>query len=109
MCCTACVQQQISALRQAQTLYESIEKDIPIRVVVLTNEDEKDSRYKILLLRKAVRPNFEIWYAGNTSMLAETILSERLSAALIVQNHAIRSIFHAGNHPGILRELRIAS
>lgn len=37
---TACVQQQISGLRQAQTLYESIEKDMPIRVVVLTNDDE---------------------------------------------------------------------
>ena len=105
-----CIQQQVSALKRAEVLFEAIANDMPLRVVLLADEfDEASMRFKAQLLRKAVRPTFDIWYAGDTSVLTNTILSKQLYSALLVQNHTIRSVFHAGNHPGILRELRIAS
>ncbi len=101
-----CIQQQITALKGAQVLYEAIAEDVPVRVVLLANErDEASIRYKALLLRKAVRPTFDIWYAGDTSTLTKTVLSDHLHSAFLVQNHTIRSVFRADDHSGIIREI----
>ncbi len=101
-----CIQQQVSTLKQAEVLFEAIANDMPLRVVLLADElDEASMRFKAQLLRKAVRPTFDIWYAGDTSVLTSTILSKQLYSALLVQNHTIRSVFHAADHSGIVREI----
>ena len=98
-----CIQRQTSAVRQAQTLFDAVRDSVPVRVVILSSDEEAAIRYKVLLLRKPVRPTFEIWYSPGSSALTETVLSEQLYSAFLVQNQTIESVFHASDHSGIIR------
>ena len=101
-----CIQKQVSDLRRAEALHEAIGGQVPVRVVLLTNDSNEESvRYKTLLVRKAVRPSFELWYADDASSLTDAVLSEQLEPALLIQSHTIRSIHHAADRSGVVRKI----
>ena len=98
-----CIQKQVSDLRRAEALHEAIGEQVPIRVVLLTNDsNEEAARYKTLLIRKAVRPGFELWYADGVNSLTDAVLSEQLEPALLIQGHTIRSVFHTADRASIV-------
>lgn len=100
-----CVQQQASILRHVQVLSEALSGQVPIRLILLDNvHDERVNRHKALLLRKAVRPNFDIWYTNDTIPLTQTILENQFGVVLFVKSHQVASIFHVGDR-GILRSV----
>ncbi|MXW13467.1 MAG: hypothetical protein F4120_10965 [Rhodothermaceae bacterium] len=101
-----CVQQQTGAIVQAQALHETLNGKVPIRLVLLnSSHDEESNRHKALLLRKATRPDFDIWYANDMIPFTKTISDNQLGVVILVENRKISSIFHIGNSNGILHEI----
>ena len=102
-----CVQQQTGALKQVQTLHETLNSEVPMRLVLLNNNpDEETNRRKALLLRKATRPDFDVWYANDMIPFTKTISDNQFGVVILVKNRKIVSIFHIGDSNGILHKIR---
>ena len=101
-----CMQQQASTLKHFRKLHENLNDQVPFRLILLNNDnDGAANRYKSLLLRKAVRPNFDIWYADNSTSFAKTVLDKQLGIAILVKNHKVIDIFYVDDHDTILRSV----
>lgn len=102
-----CVQQRTGALKQAQALHETLNGEVPMRLVLLNSyPDEETNRHKALLLRKATRPDFDVWYANDMIPFTKTISDNQLGVVILIKNHKISSIFHIGDSKGIVYEIR---
>ncbi len=100
----ACMQQQIGVLRRFQELHEALGDQIATRLVLLSNDHGGvASRYKSLLLRKAIRPDFDIWYTEGMTSFAKTILDKQFGLVLLIKDHKVTDIFHIEDHGNILR------
>ncbi len=51
-----------------------------------------------LLLRKALRPTYELWYTSGVNPLSRSIVSGQLEPVLAVSDHTVNSVFHTVQH-----------
>ncbi|MDE2732635.1 MAG: hypothetical protein OXI38_14715 [Bacteroidota bacterium] len=58
---------------------------------------------KALLLRKAIRPSFELWYSNELTRLSKSILLRQLEPVLLVSNSTVAEVYHAVEHDRIKR------
>ena len=99
---TTCAQRQVDVLRRIQMLHDTIGEDVPVRALIVTDLDAGTTRMRALLYRKAIRPTFQLWYTNDVNPLLQTVLSKHLEPVLLVDNHAVRNVFHIGQRNRII-------
>ncbi|MDE2832981.1 MAG: hypothetical protein OXM02_00485 [Bacteroidota bacterium] len=99
----SCIQRQVTALRRIRDLHDLIGGELPVRVLLLSQFDEDATRMKALLLRKAIRPSFELWYSNELTRLSKSILLRQLEPVLLVSNSTVAEVYHAVEHDRIKR------
>ena len=88
----ACIQRQVGALKRIQALHDAIGEDVPVQVLLMTDFDIEATRMRTLLLRKALRPTYELWYTNDVNPLSRTILSGQLEPVLVISDHTVNSV-----------------
>ncbi len=97
-----CAQKQIEALKRLQALQDAISEEVPVHVVLVTDIDAETTRMRTLLLRKAIRPTFELWHTNESHPLYRAVLSEQLAPVLVVSDNMVSSVFHTVEHKRIV-------
>ena len=99
----SCIQRQVTALRRILALHAIIGEELPVRVVLMSEFDENATRLKALLLRKAIRPSFELWYTSELTKLTTAVTFRQLEPVLLVSNSKVAQVYHAVEHLAIKR------
>ncbi len=94
----ACIQRQVGALKRIQALHDAIGEDVPVQVLLMTDFGIEATRMQTLLLRKALRPTYELWYTNDVNPLSRTILQGQLEPVLVISDQTVNSVFHAVEH-----------
>ena len=98
-----CVNKQIDALERIQVLHDTIGEEIPVQVFLMTRSDTESTRTRTLLLRKALRPTYELSYTNDMDPLSSTILSGHLEPVLVISDDTVNSVYHLVEHKRIVQ------
>ncbi|MCY4170782.1 MAG: hypothetical protein OXE59_12560 [Bacteroidetes bacterium] len=88
-----CIQQLTNSLKQAQRIYHTLNKQIPMRVILVNNiYDDEKNRHTALILRKAIRPKFDLWYTNEITPFTQDILETQTGVVVLIQKRKISSL-----------------
>lgn len=93
-----CVQRQVEALKRIRTLHRIIGEGIAVRVLLMSEFDDESTRMRALLLRKAIRPTFELWYTNEENPLSQAVISKHLEPVLVIRDREVIGVFHAAEY-----------